>query len=58
MEGIRSADLQEDLDARLSTLSLIGLCNSAMPWLRKSSSFTIEDVVKAFSKILVSGMSR
>ncbi len=54
--GIASGELRADLDARLATLSLIGLCNSATPWLRKSLRFTIEDVVEAFSNILTSGL--
>lgn len=55
-DGIIAGDLRDDLDPRLATLSFIGLCNSATPWLGKSSNFSIEEVVKTFSTILTSGV--
>ena len=56
VEGIASGELRKDLNPRLATLALLGLCNSATPWLRKSHDFAIDQVVKAFAKILTTGV--
>ena len=55
-EGIASGELRDDIDAELGARSLLGLCNSATPWLRKPSDYTVEQVVQAFSDILISGV--
>ncbi len=55
-EGIDTGALRPDMDVLLGTRALLGLCNSATPWLSKSSEFSVERVVKAFSDILINGI--
>ncbi|MBZ0217252.1 MAG: TetR/AcrR family transcriptional regulator [Fimbriimonadaceae bacterium] len=57
-EGRTTGDLAADLDPHLAMLSMIGLCNSATPWLRRSSVHRVEDVIEMFSVIMTHGLVR
>jgi AcrR family transcriptional regulator len=38
MEGIKKGEFRADLDARLATLAILGMCNAASNWHRKEST--------------------
>ncbi len=56
-DGIADGELRADIDADLGARALLGLCNSATPWLKKPSQYSVDDVVNAFATILVSGVA-
>ena len=56
-EGIKKGEFRADLDARLATLAILGMCNAASNWHRKESA----DITRAaaeFAQLAISGMGK
>ena len=56
-EGIAKGEFRTDLDARLATLAILGMCNAASNWHRKEST----DVARAadeFAHLVIDGMGK
>lgn len=56
-EGIKEGEFRADLDARLATLAILGMCNAASNWHRKEST----DITRAaaeFAQLAISGMGK
>ena len=53
--GVRSGEFRSDLDCRLATLALLGMCNAAPAWLGKEPDATIERVAAEFSRLILDG---
>ena len=56
-EGIKKGEFRADLDARLATLAILGMCNAASNWHRKESP----DITRAaaeFAQLAISGMGK
>jgi TetR/AcrR family transcriptional regulator, cholesterol catabolism regulator len=56
--GITSGDLRRDLDARLATLALFGLCNAPVDWLGKEPGISVDDIADGFVGFVLAGLSR
>ncbi len=54
--GIREGDLRADLDARLVTLAMFGMCNWAYQWYRPSGPLRAREVAYIFWDTLVHGI--
>ena len=52
-QGIASGEFRADLDARLATLALLGLGNSAALWLGREPGVTIERITQNYVELLV-----
>jgi AcrR family transcriptional regulator len=52
-QGIRSGEFRADLDARMTTLALLGLGNSAAVWYGKEPDVTPERMLRAYVDLLV-----
>jgi AcrR family transcriptional regulator len=52
-QGIRSGEFRRDLDARMATLALLGLGNSAALWIAQETGATIETTTQAYAEMLV-----
>ncbi len=55
-EGVEAGELREDLDCRLTTLALLGLCNSVPHWVKKQKGLKIEQIAQQFSDIFLTGI--
>jgi AcrR family transcriptional regulator len=52
-QGIRSGEFRPDLDARMATLALLGLGNSAAVWFGREPDVTPERMLRAYVDLLV-----
>jgi AcrR family transcriptional regulator len=52
-QGIRSGEFRPDLDARMTTLALLGLGNSAAAWYGREPAVTPERMLRAYIDLLV-----
>ena len=52
-QGIRSREFRADLDARMATLALLGLGNSAAVWYGREPAVTPERMLRAYVDLLV-----
>ena len=52
-EGIGRGEFRRDLDARMATLALLGLGNSAALWIGREPGTTIEGTTRAYAEMLV-----
>lgn len=56
-EGVKKGEFRADLNARLATLAILGMCNAASNWHRKEST----DITRAaaeFAQLVISGMGK
>lgn len=52
-QGIRSGEFRRELDARMTTLALLGLGNSAAAWYGREPDVTPERMLRAYIDLLV-----
>ncbi|MBT3704099.1 MAG: TetR/AcrR family transcriptional regulator [Alphaproteobacteria bacterium] len=57
-EGVLDKTFQPDLDCRLVTLAMLGLCNSVLQWYRGSDATEITDIAHKYAGIIVGGVKR
>ena len=56
-EGIAKREFRSDLDARLATLAILGMCNAASNWHRKEST-DIDRTSAEFAQLVIEGMGK
>jgi AcrR family transcriptional regulator len=56
-EGIAASEFRADLDARLATLAILGMCNAASSWYRKENK-AIAAIGAEFGRLVVDGLAR
>ena len=56
-EGKANGEFRADLDARLATLAILGMCNAASSWYTKENT-SVSDIAGAFSQLVMSGMAK
>jgi TetR/AcrR family transcriptional regulator, cholesterol catabolism regulator len=54
-EGIAEGEFRADLDARLTTLAILGMCNAAQRWHRKEN-FEVVRIADEFARLVIDGM--
>jgi AcrR family transcriptional regulator len=54
-QGIRSQEFRPDLDARLASLALLGLGNSAAAWFGREPGVTFERIARCYAELLIRG---
>ena len=54
--GIGAGELRRDLDPRLTTLALLGMCNAAMEWYGREPNAAVDRIADAFAALALSGM--
>lgn len=52
-QGVAAGELRADLDARMATLALLGLGNSAALWFGREPGVTLERVTRSYVDLLV-----
>jgi len=54
--GVRAGELRADLDCRLATLALLGMCNAAVNWYGAEPGTTIERIADEFGRLVLDGL--
>jgi len=54
--GIAAGELRRDLDPRLTTLALIGMCNAAMEWYGREPNAPLGRIADQFAALIIGGM--
>lgn len=54
--GVIAGEFRSDLEPRLTTLALLGMCNAAMEWYGREPNATVERIAGAFVDLALSGM--
>ena len=55
-EGVADKTFRADLDCRLATLALLGLCNSVLQWYRGENISQINEIARKYAEIVVGGV--
>jgi len=55
--GIAAGELRRDLDPRLTTLALLGMCNAAMEWYGREPNAPVKRIADAFTALVIGGMT-
>jgi AcrR family transcriptional regulator len=53
--GVAAGELRADLDPRLATLALLGMCNTVQSWLPSEANASVEAVAAAYADLLLDG---
>ena len=56
-EGVRSGEFRGDLDTRLATLAILGMCNAVPSWQRKEN-VDVANVAGEFARLVSEGMGK
>ncbi len=56
-EGIAKREFRADLDARLATLAILGMCNAASGWQRKENA-SVPRISAEFAKLVIDGIAQ
>jgi AcrR family transcriptional regulator len=54
--SIGAGEFRRDLDPRLTTLALLGMCNAAMEWYGREPNAAVDRIADAFAALALSGM--
>ena len=55
--GIAAGELRRDLDPRLATLAVLGMCNASVDWYGKEHGASMTGIAESFARIVVDGMA-
>jgi len=56
-EGIAKGEFRADLDIRMATLAILGMCNAASSWQRKEN-IDVNDIAEEFARLMTDGMGK
>ena len=56
-EGVAEGEFRADLDIRLATLAILGMCNAASSWQRKEN-IDVNDIAEEFARLMTDGMGK
>lgn len=55
-EGQRSGEIAKDLDPQLTTLAILGMCNTVARWSRPAAEFGLDRVAGEFARLVAHGL--
>lgn len=55
-EGMANGEFRADLNPRLTTLAILGMCNAASTWYRKENA-PVSHIAKEFARLAIEGMN-
>ncbi|GGM44441.1 TetR/AcrR family transcriptional regulator [Dactylosporangium sucinum] len=56
-DGVARGALRPDVDARIATFGLVGMCAWAYQWLNAAGPLSVEEVARQFSAMVLEGLS-
>jgi TetR/AcrR family transcriptional regulator, cholesterol catabolism regulator len=54
--GVRKGDFRKDLDCRLTTLAILGMCNAVASWWGKRADAPVADIAAKFTGMVLGGI--
>jgi TetR/AcrR family transcriptional regulator, cholesterol catabolism regulator len=57
-EGVASGEFRPDLDCRLATLGIMGMCNAAVTWYGVEEGATIERIAAEYGDMVLNGLKQ
>src|SRR6266536_2614014 len=57
MEGQAAGAFQQDVDPKLATFGLLGMCNSLSQWYRPEGQFSPRQIATTFANMIVNGLT-
>lgn len=57
LDGIKNGEFRGDLNGRIATLALLGMCNSVPRWLRSEKKIKVRQTARQFSEIFLMGIN-
>lgn len=57
-EGISKGEFRRDLEPRLMTLGLLGMCKSVAAWIGKDDAYSIPEVAGEYARIFLEGIAK
>ena len=55
-EGVAKGEFRADLNARLATLAILGMCNAASSWYRKEN-VSVAEIREDFARLVIDGIA-
>lgn len=55
-EGVAKGEFRADLNARLATLAILGMCNAASSWYRKEN-VSVAEIGEDFARLVIDGIA-
>ena len=56
-EGVAKGEFRADLDIRMATLAILGMCNAASSWQRREN-IDVTDIAEEFARLVTDGMGK
>jgi len=56
LEGVKNGEFRSNLNGRIATLALLGMCNSVPRWLRSEKKIRVKEIAAQFSEIFLVGI--
>jgi AcrR family transcriptional regulator len=57
-DGVKAGVFRKDIDPRIATFGLVGMCAWAYQWLNVGGPLSVDEVARQFSEMVLSGMCR
>lgn len=55
--GVRKGEFRKDLDCRVATLAILGMCNTVASWWGKRSTQPVEEIARQFAQMVLGGIT-
>lgn len=55
--GVRSREFRADIDCRLATLALLGMCNAVPAWFLKEPGASVERIAAEYGRLVIEGIA-
>ncbi len=57
-QGIESGEFPPDLDVKVASFALLGMCNWMHRWYRQEGRLSIDQIIQQFSRLVLDGLRR
>jgi TetR/AcrR family transcriptional regulator, cholesterol catabolism regulator len=56
IQGIQSGEFPPDLDVKMATFAILGMCNWMHRWYRQEGRLSIDDIIRQFARLALNGL--
>ena len=56
IQGIQSGEFPPDLDVKVATFGILGMCNWMHRWYRQEGRLSIDDIIQQFTRLVLNGV--
>jgi TetR/AcrR family transcriptional regulator, cholesterol catabolism regulator len=58
IQGMQSGEFPPDLDVKVASFAILGMCNWMHHWYRQEGRLSIEDIIQQFTRLILDGLRR